>query len=179
MFRSFILSLAAVCLSASPGVAMTAAERNAHVDLAQAVIDSNVEVSINEKEHCFSLEGRFFGSYNASKRVIAICQENATEWNGEVVEFSEEDLDTLRHEAQHLVQDCLDGEIDGRMTPMFTGDARAKFLSHFSDSKEQRVRETYADGGDALITLEVEAFAVADTVPAASISNAVRRTCMR
>ena len=78
-----------------------------------------------------------------------------------------------------MVQDCLDGEIDGRMTPMFTGDARATFLSNFSDSKEQRVRHTYADASEALITLEIEAFAVADTVPAASISNALRRICVQ
>ena len=177
MIKSFVLSALAVCLSVAPAVAMTRAEREAHLDLAQAIMDSNVAVSINEKEHCFSLEHRFFGSYNPSAGVISICQENATEWNGEVIEFSAEDYDTLRHEAQHLVQDCLDGARDGRMVPMFTGAARTKFLSNFSDTKEARVRHTYSDASDALITLEVEAFATADGVSATSISNAVRQVC--
>ena len=181
MISRIILSLAAVALSVAPAAAMTKAEREAHVDLAQAVIDSNVEVSINEKEHCFSLEGRFYGSYNPSARVLAICQENATDWDGEVIQFTAEDYDTLRHEAHHLVQDCLDGEIDGRLSPMFTGEDRAKFLSQYSLREQERVRKTYGEAGasDALITLEIEAFAVAEGVGAASISNVVRRTCMR
>ena len=175
--NSIILSAFAVILSMAPAGAMSIAERENHIKLAEAVMESGVEVSINTKEHCFSLEHRFFGSYNPSKRVIAICQENATDWNGEVIEFSAEDYDTLRHEAHHLVQDCLDGDIDGRMQPMFTGDDRVKFLSYFSDKKERSVRETYADGGEAMIELEIEAFAVADEVSADSIANAVKNVC--
>ena len=179
MFKSFVTSMAVVALSVAPVSAMTQEERNQHTDLVDAVNEVNVSISVNEKEHCFSLTDRFFGFYNPSKRLIAICQEEATDWDGEAIRFSEEDLDTLRHEAHHLVQDCRDGTIDGRMVPFFTGESRESFLANYPKREQERVRATYGESGASpeLITLEIEAFAVADSVPASSIANAVRRVC--
>ncbi len=162
MIRSFVLSSLAVILYVAPAGAMSVAERENHVKLAEAVIESGVEVSINTKEHCFSLEHRFYGFYNPSKRVIAICQENTTDWNGEVIPFSEEDYDTLRHESHHLVQDCLDGDIDGRLQLMFTGADKEKFLADYPESRKNSIRESYAEAGEEMIQLEIEAFAVAE-----------------
>ena len=178
MFRSLMTSMALLALSTAPVFSMSQEERNQHVDLVDAVTEV-ITLSVNEKEHCFSLNDRFFGFYHPAKRLIAICQEEATEWNGEVIRFSEEDLDTLRHESHHLVQDCRDGKIDGRMVPFFTGESRESFLSNYPKSEQERVRATYGESGASpeLITLEIEAFAVAETVPASSIANAVRKVC--
>jgi hypothetical protein len=179
MFKSLMTSMAVLALSVAPVSAMTQEERNQHTDLVDALSEVNITISVNEKEHCFSLTDRFYGFYNPSKRLIAICQEKAQEWNGEVIRFSEEDLDTLRHEAHHLVQDCRDGKIDGRMVPFFTGESRESFLSNYPKREQERVRATYGESGGSpeLITLEIEAFAVAETVGADSIANAVRRVC--
>ena len=179
MFKSLMTSMAVVALSVAPVSAMTQEERNQHTDLVDALSEVNITISVNEKKHCFSLTDRYFGFYNPSERLIAICQEKAQDWDGEPIPFTEEDLDTLRHEAHHLVQDCLDGEIDGRMSPMFSGEDRDEFLSNFPVSKQDSIRESYGGAGapPELITLEIEAFATADGVSAGSIANAVRSYC--
>lgn len=179
MFKSFVTSMAVLALSVAPVSAMTQEERNQHTELVDAVTEVNINLSVNEKKHCFSLTDRFFGFYSPSDRLIAICQEEAEDWNGEVIRFSEEDLDTLRHEAHHLVQDCLDGEIDGGMSLFFSGEERDSFLSLYPKSDQERVRRTYGESGasEQLIDLEIEAFAVAETVGAQSIANAVRKFC--
>ena len=179
MFKSLMTSMAVLALSVAPVSAMTQEERNQHMDIVDALNFVDITLSINEKEHCFSLTDRFYGFYNASRRIIAVCQEKAQDWNGESIPFTEEDLDTLRHEAHHLVQDCLDGSIDGKMAPMFSGEDREEFLSNFSKREQEKVRATYGGNGasPALVTLEIEAFAVADGVGASSIANAVKSFC--
>ena len=179
MFKSLMTSMAVLALSVAPVSAMTQAERNQHMEIVDALNFVDITLSINEKQHCFSMTDRFYGFYNASARVISICQEKAQDWDGESIPFTEEDLDTLRHEAHHLVQDCLDGSIDGKMEPMFSGEDREDFLSNFSKREQERVRATYGGKGASpdLVTLEIEAFAVADAVGASSIANAVKRLC--
>ena len=44
--------------------------------------------------------------------LMVICQENRIPGVREMTSWTEEDLDTLRHESHHLVQDCRGG--DGR-----------------------------------------------------------------
>ena len=148
------------------------------VELVEAVEGAGVEVAFNRKEDCLRITGeRFDGYYAPWDRKIVICQDNVTSFNGEFVEFTDNDFDTIRHEAHHLVQDCLDGKIDGEMELLFTGDSRDKFLGTWGWDKAARVREVYSDFDGEMILLEQEAFAVASGVDAGTIATAVRRHC--
>ena len=51
--------------------------------------------------------------------LMAICQDNAL--TGEEVAWTPNDLDTLRHESVHFIQDCLDGSADMELNPLFDG----------------------------------------------------------
>jgi len=158
-------------------------EVDEHISLIVAIESVGVEVSFNTKEHCLSGVGGSFvsGFYRGGEEpLLVVCQDKKRgRFDGEIVEATENDLDTIRHEAHHIVQDCSDGEIDGMLVPMFTGEARSRFLSGYSRERQEQVRELYAQHGasDYIITLEVEAFAVAETVSPSSIENAVKRLC--
>lgn len=148
------------------------------IELVESIERAGVEVRFNRKQDCFSTNGqRYDGFYAPHQRVIAICQDKVVEYNGELVEFTDNDFDTIRHEAHHLVQDCLDGEIDGNMKLLFTGDARSQFLGNWGWDKAEWVREVYSDVSEELILLEQEAFSTAATVSADVIADAVREKC--
>ena len=114
------------------------------------------------------------GYYNG--RVIAIC----TSGNG----WNEENKDTLRHEAHHMVQDCL---VDGKPDFQFPGNRTmftdpVDFATHGANFTERQIRQiyvTYAGFGldEADILIEVEAWAVAASVDAAAIAYAVEDFC--
>ena len=52
---------------------------------------------------------------------MVICQENRIKGSHEMVSWTEGDLDTLRHESHHLVQDCIGGSGRGDkvLVPVF------------------------------------------------------------
>ena len=92
-------------------------------------------------------------------------------------------LDTLRHEAQHLVQDCIeDGKanynFDGRAT-IFPDPVAAALDSGLNEREIDRIWMTYSGMGldDKDILMEVEAFAVAHGVPAEMIAQQIRKQC--
>ena len=172
MIKRALATLAALTMAALPVGAATQAERREHLDLYHALESVGIRVYANEPEMCDSDEG-FLGFYSPKYRLISICQKDPD------VQFTAEDLDTLRHEAHHVVQDCLDGRIDGRMTLLFTGEDKEQFLRNYPISKQLRVQRIYRDAGEGehIVALEVEAFAVAAMVNAETIANAVRNSC--
>jgi len=100
---------------AIPALFTTNAKANSivkeHKELARTIVSLGVPVSINTNIHCPAGES---GSYFAAGFMV-ICQDNRTA-NGKEVEWTANDLDTLRHEAHHLIQDCASGTIgDGKM----------------------------------------------------------------
>ena len=137
-----------------------------------------VSVTVNEEEHC----GRrtIYGAYIPRLRKIVICQPRKQDMNGEALLFNAEDLDTLRHEAHHLVQDCMDGRLDGELTVFFDDASEARqFYSNYPREKIQGVIKTYSDQGAPahVINIEIEAFAVAEQVPAHIIGDVVAKVC--
>jgi len=105
-----------------------------HQELARTIVSLGVPVSINTNIHCSPGES---GSYFAAGFMV-ICQDNRTT-NGKEVEWTVNDLDTLRHEAHHLIQDCAAGTIgDGKMSLMFNSEKEIyQFLSNSSYTVEQ------------------------------------------
>jgi hypothetical protein len=149
-----------------------------HQYLARTIVSLGVPLSLNTKLHCSPGE---FGSY-FSAGFMVICQDKRTE-TGKQVEWAENDLDTLRHEAHHLIQDCAAGSVgDRKMSLMFNNkEELLKFIrgSGYSDEKLQSIAQHYqkqgVDGYDLL--MELEAFAVARSIPANLIADKLNEYC--
>ena len=120
------------------------------------------------------------GAYSSSAGVLFVCQENAKAPYKEV-SWTDYDLDTLRHEAHHVVQDCLAGGLgDGQYDTLFSSNELSEFVTNALDKSEiDWVISTYAMQGatEEMILQELEAFASAKVVSATTIADAVNNTC--
>ena len=180
MFKSITAGILALSALASPVSAMTQTERENHWNIVEALEGANISVYVNEDAICGDPDDRFLGAYIPKARAVVICQEHAKVWNGEAIHFSLEDLDTLRHEAHHVVQDCLDGRVDGDLVLLFDApQEKAQFRGMIDKRIEPKVRRVYGGAGasEHVIQLEIEAFGVAAEVGAATIAEAVTNVC--
>ena len=149
-----------------------------HRYLATTIRSLGVPVSINTKIHCRPGES---GSY-FSAGFMVICQDNRSKEGVEVV-WTVNDLDTLRHEAHHMIQDCAAGGIgDGKMSLMFNNkEELAEFVSKSGYTLDQvkQIAKHYQQQGvtgyDML--MELEAFAVARSIPADLIAVKLKEYC--
>jgi len=154
-----------------------------HIELLNTIQELGINVVINDHFICTSNEG-VAGYWHGARRTFALCQESLRYsknpvWTGEVILASDDDLDTIRHEAHHIVQDCVDGKIDGGLQPFFNNEDLVTFLAEYPDWKEDKIISTYRKDGasNTVIKFEIEAWAVADMVPAEAISNVIQQVC--
>ena len=174
-------ALALATLTAVVGLAPTAEARQSnfedHVRLAQAAEATGVRVAVNV-DRCDTRDA--YGWYWAAANELVICQENKIKGSNKVVRWTEEDLDTLRHEAHHLVQDCVArGNRDGHLGAVYTRpielgyDVLGKALSH-------QIAELYAKKGanEHIQVMEIEAFAVAAMNDPMEQVQDIQRYCM-
>ena len=152
-----------------------------HYELFQTLERTGIEMYINDLVWCEEAEYGFYGwNGDAGYAVLIICQTNG-EPGGSEVEWTPEDLDTLRHEAHHVVQDCMVGTFgDGRFSLLFdTEEKLAKFLM-LSNATKQNILDIFEAYSDRRVDerwREVEALFVARGVDASSIANGVRNKC--
>ena len=121
-------------------------------------------------DHPLCDDGLVAGFYNGKENLFAVCK-----FDGPWTPYH---LDTLRHEAQHLVQDCLDGRIDYVFPGTFLEDPieYAKSIG-FTDKQLNGIRIAYASLSYEEYLMEVEAFAVAASVDPKEIANAILNLC--
>ena len=151
-----------------------------HRYLARTIRSVGVSVTINTRVHCSPGES---GSYYPAGFMV-ICQDNRRQ-DGVEVEWTANDLDTLRHEAHHMIQDCAAGGIgDRKMSLMFDNKEEiAHFVrnSGYSENEIQSIIRHYqkqgVDGYDLL--MELEAFAVARSIPADLIAVKLKEYCTK
>lgn len=153
-------------------------DHDAHVRLAQAVSDAGVEIYVND-DYCHRDhgEGTLYGFYSGEHRVMLICPENAEKGQADV-EWTEEDYDTLRHEAVHLVQDCMDGELNAELQA-FTKDPAQTGLELLGPRRMAAIQSTYMERGQSqhIVRMEWEAFGIASlNVPDAQV-GAIETFC--
>lgn len=147
-----------------------------HQQLWDALEMVGVKVVINHPEDC---DGKVDGIYDSVRGYITICQDLATDAL-QMVGWTDNDLDTLRHEAQHVVQDCVGDRLgDGYLAPMFRDqETREQFvIKSIGAAAAKRIVFTYRGAGMEVVNNELEAFAVANAVNATSISDAVIELC--
>ena len=170
MIKSFFTAalaaaLAAVPAGAHPGLGLD----DGHRQIVHAAYDAGTPVVV-DPAMCKKVNAA--GFYNG--HIIGICT-GGRGWDAE-------NLDTLRHEAQHLVQDCI---VDGKANYDFEGATtfadpiEAAQEAGLSRRQIEQIWVTYASMGLAEedILMEVEAFAVAWGVPAEMIAEKIRETC--
>ena len=133
----------------------------AHQALFAAVENAGVEIFINPPEVCDAPDAPM-GLYSGTHDVMVVCQDNRIAGSDKEVTWTENDLDTLRHEAHHLAQDCVNGARDGDIAAVYKRPV-AYGISVMGERKAQWVADVYAENGasDHIQIMEIEAFAVA------------------
>ena len=151
--------LSLICLLGLTSPVLAQGTFEQHEDLVRRVNQTEITVKLND-EDC--LETMAFGWYSAYDKEIVICQEGMEEV-GVQVGWTDEDLDTLRHEVHHYVQDCMTGGLtDGELDVVYESPMNLATDVLGLDGVSyliQRYRENDAD--DQRVILELEAFAVA------------------
>lgn len=136
---------------------------DAHAALIHGLNQAGITVVVNSRR-CAGVPGepKFKGAYTPASRIVNVCQENGVP-GGDIVEWTLNDLDTLRHEAHHVVQDCLAGtEYDGQLKSVYP-DTYALAVKTLGQVEVNRIIFTYLVAGadDHTIKMELEAFVIA------------------
>ena len=173
------LTLAALTAAAT-FAAPAAQARNvdqAHVNLAQAVRATGITLKINPAE-CNKKNA--MGWYWAARREMVVCQENRLRNFGadQEVNWTAEDLDTLRHEAQHLIQDCMDGDLQGSLGAVYQ-DPIALAKNTLSQRHIEGIIRSYTESGasEHIVIMELEAFSVAAMNDPAEQTSDIAKFC--
>ena len=159
-----------------------------HEYLIDTIQSAGVQVFINPPMCDFFKENEdhdIMGLYLNDSFRLVLCQDN---FDGNTptssVVWTPNDFDTLRHEAQHIVQDCSYGRIgDGMMARMFADmEGYEDFIkaSGIPDKKVVSIYDTYMDQVDDnpyKASMEVEAYAVANSIPAQDIAEKIKEFC--
>ena len=168
-------TLAATSFVASPALA-TPRNFDGHIQLVSAIQDAGVSVYIN---HLACSQGSYLGFYAGVERAIVICQEGGVA-GGDEVAWTEEDLDTLRHEAQHFIQDCMVGSnYDHNLSSVYREPVEFA-LSVLGPERARRIAQAYIENGatEHVVILELEAFAVAALDDPLEQVGDIQRYCM-
>lgn len=147
----------------------------AHAYLAGVIQDHGVSFYVNH-DQC-QQRPSVMGFYAGRERVLVVCQDNYT-GNGEVT-WTANDLDTLRHEAQHLIQDCMAGtNHDHVLSPVYR-DPIGNAYSVLGAGRMQEINRVYrGQGADTdTVILEWEAFTVAEMNIPFEQANDIKNFC--
>ena len=189
---SSVLAAAVSLTAAAPAIASPANPTDdpnnfqRHVELVQTLEDLGVKVYLNHSSCHQPQLGRISGYYMSQTKTMVICQDNAR-IGQEGVPFTANDLDTIRHESHHVVQDCIDGIGNQRLHNMFPiiaaeGELNLQQFVSASGLSEETLLRIFSDYSamgmnKEVIALEFEAFAVAYAVPAATIAEVLKAQC--
>ena len=156
-FKALTLATLAAATAFAPTTAQARNVDDAHMELARAIVSTGVQLKINPVE-CKTKDA--MGWYWAARNEMVVCQENAR--GSQEVNWTAEDLDTLRHEAQHLIQDCMNGSLDGRLGAVYQ-DPIALAKNTLSQRHIEGIIKSYTESGasEHIVIMELEAFSVA------------------
>ena len=174
--KKLLLALAAITCVASPIKAGIDTQED-HRYLIDALNSVGVTVKINE-----GCEKGYMGYYSIETNVIMVCQQGRHPIFAKEVDWTAEDYDTLRHEAQHALQDCIAGTIDDNLMGYYFSDDE-EFLEFIKNALTEEeigtIIKTYTNFGatEEVIRRELEAFAVAKTINARTLGETIIKMC--
>ena len=175
MIKSIISALALTAIVAPQASANTFDRHNHLIDMVKA---TGVEFKINPTE-CDTMNAMgWFMTYRNGHQEMVICQENKIKGSTRQVRWTAEDLDTIRHEAHHLTQDCMDGSRNGALGAVYKRPIELGYRV-MGQAKTNWVAESYAENGASghIQVMEIEAFAVAQMNDPIDQANDIRRYC--
>ena len=155
--KRLFFGLAAALSVASP---VHSASFEDHVKLSEAVVSTGTTFLINPDKCDGSGAYGWFWVRDGQYRELVVCQVNKVKGSTAQMEWTREDLDTLRHEAHHLVQDCMSGSRNGILAKVYRSPIKLAFQV-LSPERVKRIVEVYADSTDHIVMMEIEAFTVA------------------
>ncbi len=177
--KAFISTLLASIAIAAPAVAAPLPAD--HQQFIDTMASDGVNVHFNEPaQACFDDSG-MNGAYVVFEgdRYLVVCQDNRK--NSDVVAWTANDLDTIRHEGFHIIQDCMAGaNNDMVFDTVFTN--QDEVIDALGVSEAMRIMGTYANAyesdrhGD--IQYEIEAFYAARDYSATELNSMYHRYCM-
>jgi hypothetical protein len=179
MFKTkpFLIALATALTAVATPSAQATELMDRHQSLWNDLERVGVTIHVNDPGACRS--GSFNGRYISSDRRLDVCQDNYFPYTQ--VEWTANDLDTLRHEAHHVLQDCTGGNpYDSVLNKFFPDEDHKSFVSNaLTPSQINQVTSSYRSGGanDHIIALELEAFSVAQSVSANLIGQKLVEFC--
>ena len=149
---------------------------DAHAVLVETIERQGVDFITNDP---FCEENpEVMGFYSSHHRVLVVCNDRYTAENRNP-EWTANDLDTLRHEAQHLIQDCMIGGLaDSRLHPVYK-DPIGLAYGVLGQERMERINTLYRQNGadNETILLEWEAFSVAEMNVPLEQSQDIARYC--
>ena len=109
---------------------------------------------------------------------VTVCQTNVYSGYRGINDWNSEDLDTLRHELHHAVQDCLvSGKMDSELGYVYS--YPYAYADRIIGPKGiKAVQNAYKDADYHTQVLEIEAFAVAAENNPDEQASDIRRYCM-
>ena len=169
-------AVATILSTAAPG--LTTGSFGEHKRLYDTIRSYGVTVHINNPKYC---DGRIDGSYHSFQRVLSVCQDNQSYMNNEV-DWTANDLDTLRHEAHHMIQDCaLNGIGDGNLSLLFGDiDQSKEFVASVLPESQQRELmsfDSYSGHNAYRQMIELEEFATAAAISPSDIADKMNEMC--
>ena len=174
--KTFLIALATALTAVATPSVQASEVYDQHQSLWDDLERVGVTIHVNDAEACRS--GSFQGRYISRMRRLDVCQDNYIPYTQ--TQWTANDLDTLRHEAHHVVQDCNGLPYDSQLNKLFDGDEFREFVtSALTEGQIKGVIESYRAQGanDTVIELELEAFSVAQSVNADTIGRKVVEYC--
>jgi hypothetical protein len=177
--KAFISTLLASITIAAPAIA--APLPSDHQLFVDTMVNDGVIFMVNEPaELCYG-DNDLDGGYVVYEgdRYLVVCQDNRT--TSDVTNWTANDLDTIRHEGFHIIQDCMAGtKTDQVFDTVFTN--QAEVIDALGVSEAMGIMSTYAQAyekdrhGD--IKYEVEAFYAARDYSATELNSLYTQYCM-
>lgn len=167
-FLTAALLAATILSSAAPALATAPDEYQQHLDLVSA-LEANGITFYLDADVC---HGRpLAGFYHSPSKSLVICNNGSGE-------MTDENMDTLRHEAIHAIQDCKFGIQGDRKLGKVLRPGVVEQLARDFGVDLQRIKQIYESHGQhAIVELEYEAFSGAAGMSASTIAEALNVMC--
>ena len=128
---------------------------------------------LNDVELC-DPEDEVAGLYLPRRNVLVVCQDNRFTMSDKEVEWTDNDYDTLRHEAIHVLQDCVTGLDTHTMDKYFDDVSHGEFISDtLTIDQINNIVKIYTEMGASRenIANELEAYSMASKVSPSTIAE--------
>lgn len=169
MFKALTAAATALVLGAATPVPATPAVGSGEWALIQAIRATGTTVYLQCPP-----DAAFSGVYMSEQKIMGICVDgrDPSDWTAD-------EKDTLRHEAVHLVQDCMGALADNSLDTVHRVTDLMRLVGT-SGIPADRIEDVYRMHGadDMTVLLELEAFAMAASHTPEEISGLVKEACL-